>query len=68
VDEVKRPDPRCEVQHGVDVAHGGSDSRAVEQVEFGPRWSPQLVSCRFCQRPQRAAQHPGSTGNQKAHR
>lgn len=68
LEEVKRPDAGRKVQHGVGVVHGGGDCGGVEQVEFGPCGSVQVMPCRIRQRPQRAAQDSGSTGDQEAHR
>jgi hypothetical protein len=56
------------VQDAIDIAHGVSDGGRVEEVELLVSGSRELIARGRREGPQRAAEHPGSSGHQQSHR
>ena len=67
-DLLERADPGRQVQDAVHVAHGVGDRGGIEEVELLVPRHRELMTRGLRERPQCAAEHPGSPGDQQPHR
>ena len=65
---LERADPGRQVQDAIHPAHGFGDRGGIEEVELRARRHRDLVAGCLREGPQRAAEHPGSPGDQQAQR